>query len=281
MLEQVAACTPALTGFVAKCYGDRLASVFFRMNSGGRTKLECSRGVQQDDAFGPAMLCLPLWPVLTRVREEYESSGVEAYAYLDDIAIAADEISPRTVGVVPFLERELTARGIHLNLGKTVALTPKELVPAPEEISLSAAGVRIANEGGIKVVGVPVGTDEFEIDNAIGIVRDGGGQPHSYRLSGAANGVCRTCDGSKAVLVDGQIMAQYRFRNYYYASWNGGGIVVLRGGLHGGAAYTVTSPTCASQLFKGGRRFRNVVGRSEQDVRIDRELGGYATCDPG
>ena len=48
---------------------------------------------------------LPLRPVLTRLREDYELQGVEAYAYLDDITIAADEISPGTVGVVPFPER--------------------------------------------------------------------------------------------------------------------------------------------------------------------------------
>ena len=90
MLEQVAACAPALTGFVAKCYGERPASVFFQMDSGERTKLECSRGVQQGDAMGQALFCLPLRPVLTRVREEHESQGVEAYAYLDDITIAAD-----------------------------------------------------------------------------------------------------------------------------------------------------------------------------------------------
>ena len=76
----MAACTPALTGFVAKCYGELPVSVFFLMDSGERTKLECSRGVQQGNAFRPAMFCLPLRPVLTKVREEYESQGVEAYA---------------------------------------------------------------------------------------------------------------------------------------------------------------------------------------------------------
>ena len=81
MLEQVAACTPALTGFVAKCYGERPASVFFQMDSGERAKLEYSLEVQQEDAMGPVLFCLPLRPVLTRVGEEYESQGVEAYAY--------------------------------------------------------------------------------------------------------------------------------------------------------------------------------------------------------
>ena len=71
--------------------------------------------------------------------------------------------------------RELTARGIHLNPGKTVALAPKEHVPTPEETSLLAGvGVHNADEGGIKVAGVPVGTDELGIENAKGIVRDDG-----------------------------------------------------------------------------------------------------------
>lgn len=77
---------------------------------------------------------------------------------------------------LPFLERELTARGIHLNPRKTVALAPKGHVPTPEAISLLAGvGARIADDGGIKVVGVPVGTDEFAIESAIGIVRVGEG----------------------------------------------------------------------------------------------------------
>ena len=78
MFEQVAACTPALTGFVAKRYGERPASVFFQVDSGERTKLECYPEVQQGDAVGPALSCLPLLPVLTRVREEDESQGVKS-----------------------------------------------------------------------------------------------------------------------------------------------------------------------------------------------------------
>ena len=85
--------------------------------------------------MGPALFCLPLRPVLTKIREEYESQGIEAYAYLDHITIAVDAISPETVGVVPFLEKELTARGINLKPGKTVALAPKGHVPTPEEIA--------------------------------------------------------------------------------------------------------------------------------------------------
>ena len=51
ILDQVAACTPALTEFVAKCYGERPTAVFFQMDSGEKTKLECSRGVQLGDCL--------------------------------------------------------------------------------------------------------------------------------------------------------------------------------------------------------------------------------------
>ena len=37
-------------------------------------------------------------------------------------------------------------------------------------------GVRVADEGGIKVAGVPAGSDEFAIESAIGIIRDGGAE---------------------------------------------------------------------------------------------------------
>ena len=99
MLE-VAARTPVLKGFIAKFYGERPAPGFFQMDSGEWSKLECFRGVKQDDAMGPALFFLPLRPVLMRVREEHESQGVQAYAYFDDITISAHEISLRTMGMV-------------------------------------------------------------------------------------------------------------------------------------------------------------------------------------
>lgn len=80
MLEKVAACTPALTGFVAKCQGKGPASAFFWTDSGERTQLECSGGVHQRDAVGPALFCLRQEPMRMRAREDPESQGTKAYA---------------------------------------------------------------------------------------------------------------------------------------------------------------------------------------------------------
>ena len=68
MLAAASTCVPALTPFVAKCYDERLAPVFFQMDSGERRRIDCSSGVQQGDATELALFCMPLLPVLKRTR---------------------------------------------------------------------------------------------------------------------------------------------------------------------------------------------------------------------
>ena len=175
--------------------------------------------MQQEDALGPALFCLPLRLVLTRVWEEYKSQGVEAYVYLDDITIAADEMSPGTVGVdseghAPQLGQDgyLGPEGTRTHAGRYISL-------------LAGVGVRVADDGVIKVVGVPVGSDEFVIESATGIV-DGRAEqlarmPPRMPDNQAANLIVtgfmvqRTAYVERAMdpncpcqLEDGQIMAQ-------------------------------------------------------------------------
>ena len=184
MLVEAATCVPALTPFVAKCYGEMSAPMFFQMESGERWKIDCSSGVQQGDAMGPALFCMPLLPVLKRTRAEFEPRGVEAFAYLDDSSIGMMEITPDTVEVVPFFQRELSNIGIAINPSKTVALPSKGHVPTPEQITLlEGIGVSIDERGGVKVVGVPIGTDEYARESAMEIVRNGGVEQLARMLS--------------------------------------------------------------------------------------------------
>ena len=134
--------------------------------------------------MGPALFCMPLLPVLKRTRVEFEPRGVEAFAYLDDISIGIMEITPDTVEVVLFLQRELFNIGIAINPSNTVALPPKGHVPTPEQIALlEGIGVSIAERGGIKVVGVPVGTDGYARESAMEIVRNRGAEQLARMLS--------------------------------------------------------------------------------------------------
>ena len=164
--------------------------------------------------------------------------------------------SHETVEVVPFLERELTARGINLNPGKTDALAPKGHVPTPEEIwLLSGVGARIADEGGIKVVGVPVGSDEFAIESAIGIARDGGAEQLARMLprmpdKQAANLIATGSMVQRTAYVervmDSKLSLPTCRRADNGAMWTLENLLgVLRGGVHGGTAYTAIPPTGA------------------------------------
>ena len=67
----MANCVPALTPLV-KCYGTRLADVFFRTDSRETSTIACSSGIQQGDLMGPAMFFLALRPGLKRFREGFE-----------------------------------------------------------------------------------------------------------------------------------------------------------------------------------------------------------------
>ena len=166
---------PALTPFVAKCYGTRPADVFFRMDSGETRTIACSSGVLQGDPMGPAMFCLTLRPGQKRFREEFEGGGVDAFAYMDDVSLGLTRITADTVRAFAFLRQELEDIGIVVNPAKTVALPPKGHAPTAEEISLlESVNVSITGEGGATVVGIPIGTDEYVLDRAMEVVRDRG-----------------------------------------------------------------------------------------------------------
>ncbi|CAN0339095.1 unnamed protein product, partial [Laminaria digitata] len=177
VLEEVANCVSALTPLVAKCYGTRPADVFFRMDSGETREIAWSSGVQQGGPMGPVMFCLAFRPGLQPFREEFEGEGVEAFAYIDDVSLGLMGIEANTVRAFAFLRRELDDIGIVINPAKTVALPPKGHAPTAEEISLlESVGVRIAGEGGVTVVGVPIGTDEYVLERAmeVRVLRDDG-----------------------------------------------------------------------------------------------------------
>ena len=96
---------------------------------------------------------------------------------------------------VPFLQRELSKIGIAINPSKTAALPPKGHVPTPDQNALvEGIGDSIAECGGVMVVGVPVGTDEYARESAMEIVRNGEAEQLARMLS-------RTPDKQSANLI--------------------------------------------------------------------------------
>ena len=62
-------------------------------------------------------------------------------------------------------------------------MPPKGHVPTSEEIVLlEGIDVRITERGGVTVVGVPIGTDEYVMDSAMEIVKNGGADQFARML---------------------------------------------------------------------------------------------------
>ncbi|CAN0368478.1 unnamed protein product [Laminaria digitata] len=130
------------------------------MDSEETRTIACSSGVQQGDPMGPAMFCLALRPGLKRFRQEFEGEGVEAFVYMDDVSLGLMGITANTVRAFAFPRREPDDIGIVVSPAKTVALPPKGHAPMAEKISLlESVDVRIADEGRVTVVSVPIGTE--------------------------------------------------------------------------------------------------------------------------
>ena len=100
---------------------------------------------------------------------------MEAYAYKGDVSLGPMGITANTIRAFAFLQQELEYIGIVVNTSKTVALPPESLAPTVEEISLlESVDVRVVDEEGATVVGVPIGTDDYVLERAGEIVNEGG-----------------------------------------------------------------------------------------------------------
>ena len=85
--------------------------------------------------------------------------------------------------VVSFLQQEPANISIALNPRKTVTVLSKGRIPMLEEIALlEGVDGRIAERVGVKVVGVPIGTDEYVMDSAMEIVKNGGADQFARML---------------------------------------------------------------------------------------------------
>ena len=80
-------------------------------------------------------------------------------AYVDEVSLDLAGITAYAVRACTFLRRDLDDISI-VCAAKTVALPPKGHAPTAQEVSLlESVEVRIADEGGVSMVGVPIDTE--------------------------------------------------------------------------------------------------------------------------
>lgn len=127
--------------------------------------------------MGPKPFSLALRPGLKRLGEQLEREGVGVFAHTGDTSLGLMGLTVNTVRATAFPRRELDNVGVVVNPTKTVVLPPKGHAPTTKEIALLErdVDVRIVGEGGVLVVGVPIGVEKCLVKRAMGVpvVRDG------------------------------------------------------------------------------------------------------------
>lgn len=137
----------------------------------------------QDDCFqrcpaggphGTGRLCLELRTRIKRFRDLFEGEGAQAFACMDEVSIGVSGVQASTVRAFAIL-RTVDNISIMVNPAKAVALPPDGHIPTMGYVPLlESVHVRVANEAGVTVVGVPIGTDERVLERAMEVVKDRG-----------------------------------------------------------------------------------------------------------
>ena len=124
-----------------------------------------STGVRQGDPLGPMLFCLGIHSSLIKIKQliHNESSSTSLYAgvmaYMDDIFVWAPDQNSRVLANNKFtqIKKILSDIGLQVNVNKTLMLTRSNV--------LSASRMQITmRTDGIKLLGVPIGTNQYRIN---------------------------------------------------------------------------------------------------------------------
>ena len=148
ILAEVEAQIPELLAFVSTCYGSS-SHLFF-----GEHSLESSSGVHQGCPASLVIFTLVAHPVILAVRDEVPELKLNSFFLDDSFLVGRTEQLQRALQIIV---REGEPRGLRLAPGKSTLWSPSGVVQADN----FGYGVRLVTEDGIRVLGSPLGSEEF------------------------------------------------------------------------------------------------------------------------
>ena len=169
-LPALAEIVPSVVLYASNLYAREPPKLLFALDGGGLEVVESARGVQQGCNLGPLCYSAGSLKILKEFKANPPVPGARAVSFDDITVILPPEFSldMAAIGkVTEWLQERLGVEGISLNRRKSQALLadgvgPEQLTEEQRE-AMDITGLAVVRQG-MRVVGVPVGTEQFQRD---------------------------------------------------------------------------------------------------------------------
>ena len=168
-LPTLAEIVPSVVPYASNLYAREPLKLLFALEGGGLEAVEPARGVQQGCYLGPLCYSAGSLKILIEFWAKPPVPGARAVSFIDDITvILPPELSLDMTAieeVTEWLQERLgVVEGISLNRRKSQALLADEVRPEQQteeqRVAMDTTGLTVVHQG-MRVVGVPVGTEQF------------------------------------------------------------------------------------------------------------------------
>ena len=171
LLPALAGIVPSVVPYASNLYAREPPKLLFALDGGGLEVVESAWGVQQGCNLGPLCYSAGSLKILKEFRVIPPVPGARAVSFIDDITVILPpelSLDMAAIGkVTEWLQERLGVEGISLNRRKSQALLadgvgPEQLTEE-QRVAIDTTGLTVVRQG-MRVVGVPVGTEQFQRD---------------------------------------------------------------------------------------------------------------------
>ena len=170
-LPALAEIVPSVVPYASDLYAREPPKLLFALDGGGLEVVESARGVQQGCNLGPLCYSAGSLKILNEFRANPPVPGARAVSFIDDITVILPperSLDMAAIGkVTEWLQERLGVEGISLNRRKSQALLADGVGPEQltedQRVAMDTTGLPVVRQG-MRVVGVPVGTEQFQRD---------------------------------------------------------------------------------------------------------------------
>ena len=170
-LPALAEFVPSAVPYASNLHAREPPKLLFALDGKGLEVVESARGVQQGCNLGPLCYSTGSLKILKEFRANRPVPGARAVSFIDDIKVMLPpelSLDMAAIGkVTEWLQERLGVEGISLNRRKSQALLadgvgPEQLTEK-QRVAMDTTRLKVVRQR-MRVVGVPVGTEQFQRD---------------------------------------------------------------------------------------------------------------------